>query len=199
VIFLAALGAGGLVYSSRAGEQTSPAKLPSELEKLRRENELLKVNLRVTLEKIQVLENEVRVLKGRKKANLEALDADLDLQKDLRLDFELQVRDQAARALGEAEKARALEADAARALGREVEKARSRPNKNVVPPGDAPSGQKLNESMDELARALKSLQEMKARQAEVPQSVESLLRRTVDSLDQTLKQLRELEKNRRQK
>ena len=59
VTVLAILGVGGFVYSG--GGQT---KQPSELEALRKENELLKVNLRVTLEKIQTLEKEVASLKG---------------------------------------------------------------------------------------------------------------------------------------
>jgi RNA polymerase sigma factor (sigma-70 family) len=63
VVVLAGLGAGGLVYSGGGGTQAGQDRPPSELEKLRKENELLKVNLRVTLEKIQVLENEVRTLK----------------------------------------------------------------------------------------------------------------------------------------
>jgi RNA polymerase sigma factor (sigma-70 family) len=62
VTVLAILGVGGFVYSG--GGQT---KQPSELEALRKENELLKVNLRVTLEKIQTLEKEVASLKGQKK------------------------------------------------------------------------------------------------------------------------------------
>jgi RNA polymerase sigma factor (sigma-70 family) len=64
VAFIAILGAGGLAYT--AGGQTA-AKAPpkSELEVLRAENELLKVNLRVTLEKIQALEKELAAFKGK--------------------------------------------------------------------------------------------------------------------------------------
>jgi RNA polymerase sigma factor (sigma-70 family) len=64
VVVLASLGAVGLVYSGGDGTRSGPAKPQSELEKLRKENELLRVNLRVTLEKIQVLENELRAFKG---------------------------------------------------------------------------------------------------------------------------------------
>ena len=60
LMVVAVLG-GGLVYSG--GGQTKP---PSELDALRKENELLKVNLRVTLEKIQALESQVAALKGGK-------------------------------------------------------------------------------------------------------------------------------------
>jgi RNA polymerase sigma factor (sigma-70 family) len=75
VTVLAILGVGGLVYSG--GGQT---KKPSELEALRKENELLKVNLRVTLEKIQTLEKEVASLKGQKKAGRALLDDIKDTQ-----------------------------------------------------------------------------------------------------------------------
>jgi RNA polymerase sigma factor (sigma-70 family) len=51
---------GGIVYSG--GAKSAGPK--SELEELRRENALLKVNLRVTLEKIEVMEKEIASLKG---------------------------------------------------------------------------------------------------------------------------------------
>ena len=59
LMVVAVLG-GGLVYSGSGG---SPAKPQNELEALRRDNELLKVNLRVTLEKIESLEKQVKDLK----------------------------------------------------------------------------------------------------------------------------------------
>jgi RNA polymerase sigma factor (sigma-70 family) len=62
------LGVGGLVYNAelapggaRAEEGTKPK---SELEKLRKENELLKMNLQVTLEKIIAQEDELKKLRG---------------------------------------------------------------------------------------------------------------------------------------
>jgi RNA polymerase sigma factor (sigma-70 family) len=64
LMVIASLGAVGLVYSGGDETPTGPAKPQSELEKLRKENELLRVNLRVTLEKIQVLGNELRASKG---------------------------------------------------------------------------------------------------------------------------------------
>lgn len=63
------LGLGGLAY--RAGGQTGPAEKPglkkplTELEALRRENQLLKLNLEVVLEKVAALETEVRTLRGK--------------------------------------------------------------------------------------------------------------------------------------
>jgi hypothetical protein len=72
-VLLAALAAGGIAY--RAGgaqaappEKRSESKPRTELEALRRENELLKLNLEVVLEKVRALQAEVAALKGRAKA-----------------------------------------------------------------------------------------------------------------------------------
>jgi RNA polymerase sigma factor (sigma-70 family) len=63
-----ALGASGFVYRA-SGEAAPPAGKPrSELETLRRENELLKLNLEVVLEKVRALDAEVRTLRGRLEA-----------------------------------------------------------------------------------------------------------------------------------
>jgi hypothetical protein len=60
ILILAAVATGGLVYSG--GGECKPR---SEVEALRDENELLKINLRITLEKIRALENEIASLKGK--------------------------------------------------------------------------------------------------------------------------------------
>jgi len=92
LLTVAVLGATGLAY--RAGAQALPQvenpplprveKPRSELEALRRENELLKVNLEVVLEKVRAQENELRALRGAASNNLErakeAVDA-LDAEK----------------------------------------------------------------------------------------------------------------------
>jgi RNA polymerase sigma factor (sigma-70 family) len=70
VIVVVALGASGLMY--RASGQSAPTataqksenKPRSELEALRRENELLKLNLEVVLEKVRAQEAELRTLKA---------------------------------------------------------------------------------------------------------------------------------------
>jgi RNA polymerase sigma factor (sigma-70 family) len=62
VVVLAFVG-GGIVYSG--GDSTQPK---SELEALRRENELLKVNLRATLERIETLEKRLAASKERPRA-----------------------------------------------------------------------------------------------------------------------------------
>jgi hypothetical protein len=70
VMMVMVLGASGLVY--RASGQSGPAsaeKRPrSELEALRHENELLKLNLEVVLEKVRAQEAELRTLRGQVKA-----------------------------------------------------------------------------------------------------------------------------------
>jgi RNA polymerase sigma factor (sigma-70 family) len=65
------LGAGTLVYCA-SGQTGTAAKPHNELEALRTENELLKINLRVTLEKIKALEGEVLALKSRAKVDVRA-------------------------------------------------------------------------------------------------------------------------------
>jgi hypothetical protein len=67
VMVLAALGAGGLAYRA-VGQAAPPAaekKPASELDALRRENELLKLNLEVVLEKVRAQEAELKDLKAR--------------------------------------------------------------------------------------------------------------------------------------
>jgi RNA polymerase sigma factor (sigma-70 family) len=67
VVVVAAVGASVLVCRA-GGSGTSQAAPPNELEALRKENELLKVNLRVTLEKIKAQEDELAALKGQAQA-----------------------------------------------------------------------------------------------------------------------------------
>src|SRR5262249_20414443 len=64
LLMVVVLGATGLAY--RAGAQAPPRveKPRSELEALRRENELLKLNLEVVLEKVRAQEAELRTLRG---------------------------------------------------------------------------------------------------------------------------------------
>jgi RNA polymerase sigma factor (sigma-70 family) len=80
------LGAGTVVYCAN-GQSTPTANPPSDLEALRLENELLKINLRVTLEKIKALEAEVSKPKGQARVGIGAgaafADFDLDGQIDI--------------------------------------------------------------------------------------------------------------------
>jgi RNA polymerase sigma factor (sigma-70 family) len=63
LVAVAALGTSGLAY--RAGPAPAMAQAPqNELEALRKENELLKLNLRVVLEKVRAQEAEVLALRG---------------------------------------------------------------------------------------------------------------------------------------
>jgi predicted DNA-binding protein (UPF0251 family) len=72
-----ALGVGGLIYNAElvpgGARAADEAKPKSELEMLRRENELLKMNLRVTLEKIIAQEEELKKLKGKAVAENERI------------------------------------------------------------------------------------------------------------------------------
>jgi RNA polymerase sigma factor (sigma-70 family) len=67
VIVVAALGAGGVAYQGpgpRAAQAAQAGKPLSELEALRKENELLKLNLQVVLEKVRAQEKELRSVKA---------------------------------------------------------------------------------------------------------------------------------------
>jgi hypothetical protein len=66
----AVLGMGGLAFQSGGGREAAQAAPPAgkpanELEALRKENELLKLNLEVVLEKVRAQEAELRTLRGR--------------------------------------------------------------------------------------------------------------------------------------
>jgi RNA polymerase sigma factor (sigma-70 family) len=65
---VASVALSGLACYSGAGQAAPPGKEPGELEVLRKENELLKLNLRVTLEKIKAQEDELAALKGQAQA-----------------------------------------------------------------------------------------------------------------------------------
>src|SRR5262249_28241498 len=69
------LGAGGVAYQAGNGPaaaraQAPAAKLLSEVEALRKENELLKLNLQVVLEKVRAQEAEIGELKGKQSIRL---------------------------------------------------------------------------------------------------------------------------------
>ena len=83
VVLAAVLGAGGLVCRGTAepaarGADNAPP--PSELEALRKENALLKVNLMLVLEKVRAQGDEITALKaGRANANLDMYVEELNL------------------------------------------------------------------------------------------------------------------------
>jgi RNA polymerase sigma factor (sigma-70 family) len=70
-----ALGAGGVAFRpvGPAPASAQAPKAPSELEALRKENELLKVNLMVVLEKVRAQEAELRALKAGPKAGADGV------------------------------------------------------------------------------------------------------------------------------
>jgi RNA polymerase sigma factor (sigma-70 family) len=73
VLLLAALGAGGVAYHTQGAraaqaDKQADGKPRSELEALRRENALLKLNLEVVLEKVRTQAAELRTLRGQVKA-----------------------------------------------------------------------------------------------------------------------------------
>jgi hypothetical protein len=93
VMLVAALGAGGVAYqvSGPRPAQAAPETKPvSELEALKKENDLLKLNLQVVLEKVRAQEAELKALKGQAKAVRDHLDlgvAVLDFDSDGSIDL----------------------------------------------------------------------------------------------------------------
>jgi RNA polymerase sigma factor (sigma-70 family) len=92
VTVLLALGAVGTVYrvgdTSGVAQAAPPDKPRNELEALRKENELLKLNLQVVLEKVRAQEAELRTLRGQVKAAPIGIGATfVDLDNDGRLDI----------------------------------------------------------------------------------------------------------------
>jgi RNA polymerase sigma factor (sigma-70 family) len=82
VMVVAALGAGGVAYQVdglRAARAAPEGKPPSELEALKKENELLRYNLQLVLEKARALEADVRALKEQAKAAKAPSDVTLGL------------------------------------------------------------------------------------------------------------------------
>jgi hypothetical protein len=73
MVVAALIGASGVAYQVASPGlvqgQTTDTKPRSELETLRRENELMKLNLEVVLEKVRAQEAELRTLKARVMAN----------------------------------------------------------------------------------------------------------------------------------
>jgi predicted DNA-binding protein (UPF0251 family) len=65
VLVVAVLGAGGLAYRAGGAEGAPPEKSRGDRDELRRENELLKLNLRIVLEKCRAQEAELLALKGK--------------------------------------------------------------------------------------------------------------------------------------
>jgi len=171
LMVVAVLG-GGLAYSGSGGSQAKPQ---NELEALRRENELLKVNLRVTLEKIEAMEKQVNDLKGQVSQKETATDARrlAEMENARRLEEKLYADRvtvaQQRRAEDAAKKARAAaEADRDRKLADIATLLRGRT-------------EQLESAMDALRKAQASQDNKDAR------------RQALDALEKALKNLRDAE------
>ncbi|HEY7328586.1 MAG TPA: sigma-70 family RNA polymerase sigma factor [Gemmataceae bacterium] len=176
VMIVTVLGASGLVYRA-AGQSASPlekqsdGKPKSELERLRHENELLKLNLEVVLEKVHAQEAELRTLKAQSAHGVIHLGGDL-----------LRVWDAKD---GQPHKVIVTERQP---LGAEVK-----------PVQGAKEGQKLlnkddlQRSIDSLEKAVKELREQLKKEA-LPQKgkVNEELRQKKSQLDQYEKQYKDL-------
>jgi len=159
LMVIAVLG-GGLAYSGSGG---GPAKPQNELDALRRENELLRVNLRVTLEKIEVLEKQVKDLKG------QASQENAAVLRRIAVDMQDRVRAAQSLADIQAKKAAAM-AEAARAASEEQKRA-------------AQSRQQLR-----YFYAVEALQSLQANE-----NSKNARQKALDALEKAVKELRELE------
>jgi hypothetical protein len=142
VMVVMALGASGLVYKASGQSTPGPKRPLSELEALRRENELLKLNLEVVLEKVRAQEGELRTLRGQVKtpANGHGV-AFVDLDSDGVIDLfvvnqtrrdPLQEAEVALKTLREARDAEAQQ-KAGDALEKALQKLREQQNKQEGP------------------------------------------------------------------
>src|SRR5262245_39440554 len=95
VLVVVALGAGGVAYRTADAQAVQPprqaeGKPPSEVEALRKEVELLRLNLLVVLEKVRAQEAELRTLRAQPKATTTGSGRVLwDIDGDSRLDLNL--------------------------------------------------------------------------------------------------------------
>jgi hypothetical protein len=135
----------GVAYRSGPSPASAQAPRPaSELEALRKENELLKLNLRVVLEKVKAQEAELAALKGRRKLdpdpNTAGNDADLLYLDTIRLrdsQLERKAEDPGMKAVEDAlkflrearqKKSQKMERDALEALEKAARAVRGKPD-----------------------------------------------------------------------
>ncbi len=87
VMMTVALGASGFVYRASGEDAAAADKPANELEKFRRENELLRLNLEVVLEKVKAQEAELRGFRSRAEAAKTNPAPDLNIAYVLRPNF----------------------------------------------------------------------------------------------------------------
>jgi RNA polymerase sigma factor (sigma-70 family) len=176
VMVMAALGTTGLVY--RASGQSAPAqKRPiSEVEALRHENELLKLNLEVVLEKVRAQEAELRTLRAdAKKAAAGNKEVDRqnslnELLKSVVAQQEQQTQALAAKELSEVKK---RQEDVVKAHQEVLRNAQKLPHKSdplqeaedaLKALRDARDTESQRKAADKLDKALKSLRDQRTRE-----------------------------------
>jgi hypothetical protein len=156
MMVVAALGAGGVAYqvSGPRPAQAAPESKPqSELEALKKENELLKFNLQVILEKARAQEAELRALRGQAQAaanksaevvtfvgtyldpSTTVLEKHLTVKTEIALPDPVQEAEAALKALREAKDPQAKR-QAAAALEAAAKKLKEQPQKKPEKPGN---------------------------------------------------------------
>ena len=176
VLVMAALGTTGLVYRASGQSAQAPKRPMSELESLRHENELLKLNLQVVLEKVRAQEAELRTLRAdAKKAAVDDKEVDRQnslnaLLKSVVAQQEQQTQALAAKALLEAKK---RQEDVLKAHQEVLRNAQKLPHK-TDPLQDAEDALKAlldardtdssRKAADKLDKALKSLRDQRTKE-----------------------------------
>jgi uncharacterized protein (UPF0335 family) len=190
LMVVAVLG-GGLVYSGSGGGQAKPQ---NELEALRRENELLKVNLRVTLEKIESLEKQVKDLKGdtAKRTYGDRIRSGERISEGQALAEIVTVRKAAQAALAEQARAAAAVLAERVAAARSAAEVQQKKADAAVEAAHAALGEqkRASQSQQQLRyhRAVQALQNLQANE-----NSKNARQRALDALEKAIKELRELE------
>jgi hypothetical protein len=183
LMVVAVLG-GGLAYSGSGGSQA--AKPQNELEALRRENELLRVNLRVTLEKIESLEKQVNV-KGDAAKRLYAADvtaAQRLLAEALDSTQRHRVRADDAERIAEAQARKAEDAVAAAHAALDQKKRADEAARAALGKQKAAQPQQLHQ----YRWAVRALQDLQGNE-----NSKNARQKALDALEKAIKELRELE------
>jgi RNA polymerase sigma factor (sigma-70 family) len=170
LLTVAVLAGTGLAY--RAGAQVQPTDKPrvekprSELEALRRENELLKLNLEVVLEKVKTQEAELRALRGVEERSKSA---------------ELEKRARVSEALKRVKEAKETQAKTLESLRRAQEAATERARLNRLKAGEEAKKRASDAAVKRLEGTLKALRTAPKFEGQ---------QQAVEALEQALRQLK---------
>jgi RNA polymerase sigma factor (sigma-70 family) len=195
LLVTAAVGGGGLLFrGSSARVQAAPpeeAQKASELETLRRENELLKLSLRLALEKIETQQTEIRTLKNSVDvARVQAEKA--RYAEDLRAATSRE-REKAAQALLDQARAQA-QAQEAQALAEAAAKAQAQAQEARAQKDFAAWAAKKGQKSEELLLLEKMQQELKDLEQKLKSPEDPILQKLREKIEAQRKQIADRER-----